>query len=136
MDQSCRAAVWGDYAALKRLLLILLDNAAKYTPSPGDIQVSLITGAHSAILAVEDNGIGISAEDQPRIFGRFFRADPSRGQVEGSGLGLSIAQWIANVHQASLSVESRENRGSTFKVAFPLLQALSPAVPPQSRVVA
>src|SRR5262249_46392202 len=121
LDENSRATVWGDYAALNRLLLILIDNAAKYTPAPGDIRVSLAAGEQTATLAVEDNGIGISPTDQPRIFGRFFRADPSRSQVEGSGLGLSIALWIANVHQASLSVDSEENRGSTFKIAFPLL---------------
>ena len=69
---------------------------------------------------MQDNGIGISPADLPLIFGRFYRADPSRSQVEGSGLGLSIAMWLANVHQAALSAESKLNSGSTFKVVFPL----------------
>ena len=72
-------------------------------------------------VTVEDNGIGIPAADLPHIFGRFYRADPSRSQVEGSGLGLSIATWIANVHGATLSAESRENAGSVFRIVFPLL---------------
>jgi signal transduction histidine kinase len=98
-----------------------LDNAAKYTLAPGTIQVTLAAGWEKVTVTVEDNGIGISAADLPYIFGRFYRADPSRSQVEGSGLGLSIATWIANVHQASLSADSKENAGSVFKVVFPLL---------------
>jgi signal transduction histidine kinase len=119
-DDGCCAPVWGDYASLQRLLWILLDNAAKYTPAPGTIKVTLTVGGDQATISVEDNGMGISAADLPHIFGRFYRADPSRSQVEGSGLGLSIALWIANVHQASLSAESKESSGSVFRIAIPL----------------
>ena len=120
-EDGCHATVWGDYSSLHRLLWILLDNAAKYTPAPGTIKVTLAASGEKVTVAVEDNGIGISAADLPHIFGRFYRADPSRSQVEGSGLGLSIAMWIANVHQASLSADSKENAGSVFKIVFPLL---------------
>jgi signal transduction histidine kinase len=120
-EDSCRATVWGDYSSLNRLLWILLDNAAKYTPAPGTIQVRLCAGGDKVSVTVEDNGIGISADDLPHIFGRFYRADPSRSQVEGFGLGLSIAMWIANVHHASLSADSKKNAGSVFKIVFPLL---------------
>jgi signal transduction histidine kinase len=119
-DDRCCAPVWGDYASLQRLLWILLDNAAKYTSAPGTIKVTLTVGGDQATISVEDNGMGISAADLPHIFGRFYRADPSRSQVEGSGLGLSIALWIANVHQASLSAESKESSGSVFRIAIPL----------------
>jgi heavy metal sensor kinase len=122
-EENCCATVWGDYASLHRLVWILLDNAAKYTPSRGTIQVRLATGGEKVTVTVEDNGRGISAADLPHIFGRFYRADPSRSQVEGFGLGLSIAMWIANVHQASLSADSKENEGSVFKIVFPLLVA-------------
>ncbi|HUA58560.1 MAG TPA: ATP-binding protein [Verrucomicrobiae bacterium] len=115
------ATVWGDYSTLSRLLLILLDNAVKYTPPPGTIRVTVASAGGKATVTVEDTGIGISAADLPRIFGRFYRADPSRSQVEGSGLGLSIAMLIANVHQASLSAASKENAGSVFRIVFPLL---------------
>jgi signal transduction histidine kinase len=69
---------------------------------------------------VRDNGIGIPESALPRIFDRFYRADPSRSQVEGSGLGLSIARSIADTHRARLSVASVEHAGTTVRIAFPL----------------
>jgi signal transduction histidine kinase len=122
-EADCHATVWGDYSSLHRLLWILLDNAAKYTPAPGVIQVALAVGQGNVTVTVEDNGMGIPAADLPHIFGRFYRADPSRSHVEGSGLGLSIATWIANVHQASLSADSQEDAGSVFRIVFALLAA-------------
>jgi len=121
LPEQSHATVFGDYASLQRLLWILVDNAAKYTPAPGIVKVALSVAEETATLAVEDNGMGISAADLPHIFERFYRADPSRSHVTGSGLGLSIAQWIAGVHQASLSVESQPGAGSTFRIAFPLI---------------
>ncbi|MEI9976700.1 MAG: HAMP domain-containing sensor histidine kinase [Ignavibacteriota bacterium] len=126
IEDGCYAPIWGDYASLQRLLWILVDNAAKYTGAPGTIRVTLSAGEGKATLTVADNGMGISAADLPHIFGRFYRADPSRSQVEGSGLGLSIALWIANVHQAEISAESEENAGSVFRVVFPLLNDAGP----------
>jgi signal transduction histidine kinase len=120
LDDAVHSTVLGDYASLHRLLWILVDNAARYTPPPGTIRLKLAVEVTQAVVTVEDNGIGISAADLPHIFGRFYRADKSRSQVEGAGLGLSIALWIANVHGASLSAESREKQGSVFRVAFPL----------------
>lgn len=72
-------------------------------------------------LEVRDTGIGIPAALLPRVFERFFRADPSRTQVEGAGLGLAIAKWVADTHHASISVESAEGLGTTFRVVFPAL---------------
>jgi heavy metal sensor kinase len=115
------ATVWGDYSFLHRLLWVLLENAAKYTPPRGAIKVTVATAGEKAMVMVADNGIGISEADLPHVFRRFYRADPSRSQVEGSGLGLSIAMWIARIHQASLSADSKENGGSVFKIVFPLL---------------
>jgi len=119
--EECEATVWGDYPSLHRLLWTLIDNAVKYTPAPGTIRVSVTAASGAVVLAVQDNGIGISGADMPHIFERFYRADPSRSQVEGSGLGLSIALWIANTHGASLSVQSQENAGTIFRVVFPPL---------------
>jgi len=119
LDSSRNYRVMGDFASLRRLFWILLDNAVKYTPSPGRIEVGLSCCADELVVAVRDNGIGISEEDLPRIFDRFYRADPSRGQVEGNGLGLSIAKWIAEMHRARLSVASVVHSGTTFEIAFP-----------------
>ena len=119
LNYSGNFRVLGDFASLRRLFWILLDNAVKYTPPPGRIEVSLSSSAHELVVAVRDNGIGISEEDLPRIFDRFYRADPSRGRVEGSGLGLAIAKWIAEKHRARLSVASTVHSGTTFEVVFP-----------------
>jgi heavy metal sensor kinase len=120
LDADRLVSVLGDFANLRRLFWILLDNAFKYTPSPGQIDVSLVTTAREATVTVRDNGIGIPDNALPRIFDRFYRADPSRSQVEGSGLGLSIAKWIADTHRARLSVASIEHAGTTVRVAFPI----------------
>jgi signal transduction histidine kinase len=111
----------GDRADLRRLLSILLDNAIKYTPRKGRIEVELTATASRAVLAVRDSGVGIPEALLPRIFDRFVRADPSRGEVNGTGLGLAIAKWIADTHDATLSVRSRELEGSVFTAEFHLI---------------
>jgi heavy metal sensor kinase len=111
--------VVGDFSSLRRLLWILLDNALKYTPSPGRIDVALGTVSGRATVTVRDSGIGIAQSDLPHIFDRFYRADPSRSQVEGNGLGLAIAKWIADLHRADLLVDSAQEEGSAFRVVFP-----------------
>jgi heavy metal sensor kinase len=110
--------VTGDGASLRRLFWILLDNAIKYTPSRGAIEVSVIADDSQAKVFVKDNGIGIPESAIPRIFDRFYRVDAARAQEEGTGLGLAIAKWISDVHHAVLSVESREDLGTTFQVVF------------------
>lgn len=109
----------GDASALKRLVWILLDNAFKYSRPSGTISVSLSTVADQAKIVVHDNGIGISPVDLPFVFDRFYRADPSRGIVEGNGLGLAIAKWIAGTHQAEVSVTSEADSGTSFTILFP-----------------
>jgi heavy metal sensor kinase len=111
--------VLGDFSSLRRLLWILLDNALKYTPAPGQIDVAVGTVSGRTTLTVRDSGIGIAQSDLPHIFDRFYRADPSRSQVEGNGLGLAIAKWIANLHRADLLVDSAQEEGSVFRVVFP-----------------
>lgn len=121
--------VWADYASVRRLIWILLDNAIKYTPPPGTIHVSVNASDQGVVVTVEDNGIGVASSDLPHIFRRFYRADPSRSSVEGAGLGLSIAKWIADAHHAQVQVEAEENTGAVFRVAFPLLASdRAPAV--------
>jgi heavy metal sensor kinase len=111
----------GDDEMLKRMLLNLLDNAVKYTPAGGEISVALAWQNGNALIVVSDTGIGIPAEDQPRIFDRFYRVDKARSRaLGGAGLGLSIARWIVEGHGGSLSVSSSVGRGSTFTVDLPL----------------
>lgn len=123
VDTKVNEPVWiiGDPSSLRRLVWILLDNAIKFTPGSGQINVSLQIVGPDARISVEDNGVGIPDSALPHIFERFYRVDKARRLEEGAGLGLAIAKWISDVHQAVLSVKSVENRGSTFEVAFRLL---------------
>ena len=115
-----RVEVHGDPAGLHRLVWTLLDNAIKYTPQGGRIDVSLERDGTHGRLRVQDNGIGIPPDLLPRVFERFFRADPARAQGDGAGLGLAIAKWIADVHHGVLSVDSQPGRGTVFTAVFPL----------------
>ncbi|MGO9012881.1 MAG: sensor histidine kinase [Bryobacteraceae bacterium] len=114
------AAVVGDRDALRRLFLILLDNAVKYTPPGGSVRIELAQSEREVRVTVRDTGIGIASEDLEHIFERFYRADKARQRDSGgAGLGLSIARWIADAHHAGIQVESALNRGSAFHVIFP-----------------
>lgn len=112
--------IQGDRPTLRRLLWTLLDNAVKYTPEHGHIEVSLEPTSAGAKFVVWNSGIGIPTEALPRVFDRFFRADPSRSQADGTGLGLAIAKWIADAHNARLLAESKQGEGTTFSVIFAL----------------
>lgn len=103
-----------DYDKMRRLVVILVDNAVKYTEN-GSVTVNLFTDKNKRkMFTVEDTGIGIAKNDLNRIFDRFYRADKARHREGGTGLGLSIAKWIADVHRYSLTVESTVNVGSKF----------------------
>jgi heavy metal sensor kinase len=109
----------GDQRMLQRLVANLIDNAIKYTPAGGSIVVALTSNSEKQILlTVEDTGIGISAEDRPRIFERFFRSDQARPQG-GAGLGLSLAQAIARAHGGRIEVQSELHQGSIFTITLP-----------------
>jgi heavy metal sensor kinase len=113
--------VQADAEALRRALLTLMDNAAKYTPQGGSIQVALSRSNGMAVATVSDTGIGIDAEDMPHVFDRFWRADKARSrEQEGAGLGLSIAKWIVEMHGGSISVQSEAGKGSVFAIHVPL----------------
>ena len=118
-----------DTHALRRLFLILIDNAVKYTPAGGRVSIALKANGNDAFAQVRDTGIGISQEDLPFIFERFYRADKARSRESGVGLGLSIARWIAEAHRAEILVESVVGQGSTFEVRIPLHQEIPGSVP-------
>jgi two-component system, OmpR family, heavy metal sensor histidine kinase CusS len=106
--------------ALRRLLLLLVDNAVKYTPAGGRITLSVGLDPGGATVTVRDTGIGIPDAALPHVFERFYRVDESRNrEAGGTGLGLAIAQWIAERHHASLEAESVVGQGSAFRVRFP-----------------
>jgi heavy metal sensor kinase len=108
-----------DQTLITRLLVNLIDNAIRYSSKKGYIKVSLLKEKDFAVIRVSDNGNGISEEDLPCIFDRFYQADKSRG-TEGSGLGLSIVKWIAEAHKGTIEVESKLSQGSTFTAKLPL----------------
>ena len=108
----------GDPSSLRRMIRTLIDNAIQYTPAGGRVDILLMRTATEVLLQVRDTGIGIPHDLLPRVFERFFRADPARSQP-GTGLGLAIAKWTADVHKAEISVESEPGAGSAFTVAFP-----------------
>jgi heavy metal sensor kinase len=113
--------IQADAEALRRALLILMDNAAKYTSRGGSVRVSLASHDGFAIASVSDTGIGIAPEDIPHVFDRFWRADKARSREQGgAGLGLSIAKWIVDMHGGSISVQSKLNNGSVFTIRVPL----------------
>jgi heavy metal sensor kinase len=114
--------VTGDENALRRVIDILLDNALKYTSSPGNVTLSAEKKHGHVVVIVEDTGMGIAAEDQARIFERFYRADKARGrELGGAGLGLAIAQWIVKLHRASITVQSEIGSGSVFRLEIPAI---------------
>ncbi|MBI5476467.1 MAG: HAMP domain-containing protein [Ignavibacteriales bacterium] len=117
-DQS---VVNGDRVRLRQLMLNLVDNAIKFTPENGNVTLSLENENGFAVMSVKDNGVGIPVNEQKKIFDRFYRVDKARSrELGGSGLGLSIAKWIAELHKGKITVESEENTGSKFNVFIPL----------------
>jgi len=114
-----QALVLGDRDRLRQLLLNLVDNALKYTPAGGQVTLTLRRGEGWVQVAVTDTGVGITPEDVPHLFERFYRADRSRARQSGAGLGLSIAQWVAQAHGGRIEVESQVGQGSTFTVWLP-----------------
>jgi signal transduction histidine kinase len=116
------AQVYGDADQLKQALVVLLDNALKYTPAAGSVTLSLSIAGQEATLAVSDTGIGIDPEDLPHIFERFYRADRARSREQGgSGLGLAIVQYIVQEHRGRIDVESTPGKGSAFSIRLPSL---------------
>jgi heavy metal sensor kinase len=126
MGNEDQAQIVGDPDRLKQLLLNLVDNAIKYTPAGGEVKLSLERDTQWVRVTVSDNGMGIPAEDLPKIFDRFYRVDKARardnsnGSIGGTGLGLAIVKWIAEAHGGRIEVKSEVGKGSTFTLWLPL----------------
>jgi heavy metal sensor kinase len=122
---------FGDEALLRRLVMNLLDNAIKYTPAGGDVEVRAGRENGSYVLAVRDSGPGIPAEAQPHIFDRFYRARRDRvasaSATTSAGLGLAIARWVAELHGGTLTLGETSERGTTVVARLP---ALAPVATP------
>ena len=120
---------------VERMVFILVDNALKYTLPGGEVEVTVAEAGGSAVLEVSDTGVGISPEDLPRIFDRFWRADKVRSRKEGgTGLGLSIAERIVEQSGGTIRVESEVGRGSRFIITMPCAQGDKQVVVPRASV--
>jgi signal transduction histidine kinase len=113
--------ITADEDLLSQVWINLIHNSIKFTPQDGRICVALQPGAEQVEFRITDTGMGISPEDQTRIFERFFKADKSRNRtLGGSGLGLSIAQKIVEMHKGEINVESQLGVGTTFVIRLPV----------------
>ncbi len=127
LTSAAEVTVWGDRDQLKQVALVLMDNALKYTPAGGRVELSVGWADGRAVLRVADTGIGIEPEDLPHVFERFYRADKARSRDDGgSGLGLSIARSIVERHHGTIEVQSTSGNGSAFTVHLPALAAAVP----------
>ncbi len=113
------AAVVGDPVLLRQLLVIVLDNAIKFTPAGGSVALEVRAESGRATVTVADTGAGIPPAELPRIFDRFYRGESARAHADGAGLGLSIARWIADAHRADIDVTSTPTVGTRVTIRFP-----------------
>lgn len=110
----------GDEERLKQAVRILVDNAIKYTPEGGKVQLCLSPGKRHLLIDVKDTGIGLTDEDKAKVFSRFYRVDDARNRETGGvGLGLNIADYIVKKHNGKIKIESIPNKGSTFSIVLP-----------------
>jgi len=114
------ARITGDPALVRQLLVIVLDNAVKFTPAGGHVRLDVTTQDGRATVVVVDTGVGIPAEQLPHVFERFYRGDPARREADGTGLGLAIARWIADAHGARIEIGSTPGTGTRVTVTFPV----------------
>lgn len=108
----------GDQELMAQVIINLLTNAIHHTPVEGEIKIDLYANQKEIVIRISDNGVGISAEDQEKIFDRFYKADQSRS-TSGTGLGLTISQRIVGLHGGTIAVESEIGKGSSFFVRLP-----------------
>ncbi len=135
LTQNDSAVITAEPGSVKQMLRIFADNAVKYTPAGGLITLSCRSDGETVRYQIIDTGIGIPEDDLPRVFERFYRVEQSRAkETGGSGLGLSIAQYIAKGNNAAITLESKLHEGTSITIAFPIKKQTSehddePAVP-------
>jgi len=115
-----QGSVRGDKVRMRQALLVVLDNALRFTPSGGTISLSAQVRGREVVLSVTDNGLGISREHLPHIFERFYQVPGQPGEGHGNGLGLSIARGLVEAHRGRMAVTSRKDVGTTVQIIFPL----------------
>jgi len=112
----------GDSSRIGQLLDNLISNAIKFTPGGGVVSVTVDSSGETAVIEVKDSGLGISAEDQKQLFERFFRTrSATELAIAGTGLGLSIVKAIVDAHGGTITIDSAEGQGTTFRVELPLV---------------
>jgi len=116
-DESITVA--GQASMLRQLFFNIIDNAIIYTPENGKIDIALTTNTNHVIIKVKDTGIGITPQEQKKIFERFYRVDSSRSQIKGYGLGLAICQSIVRTHKGHIDITSKPGKGTTVSVYLP-----------------
>ncbi len=124
LDSTEAISFMGDKERIHQLVVILLDNAIKFTKEGGEIRLSCSQNHSSVLLHVKDTGIGIKEKDIPKVFDRFYQGDKSRTNAEGTGLGLSIAKWIIDKHHGKVKVMSSIGKGTSFEITFPKAQKI------------
>jgi two-component system phosphate regulon sensor histidine kinase PhoR len=111
--------VSGDAKSLERALMALVDNAIKFSPQGGEVEIRSSANANQVIITVEDHGIGISKENQPRVFDRFYHLERSGDNLFGGiGLGLAITRQVIEQHQGTLGFTSEPGKGTTFTITL------------------
>lgn len=117
-EENKKFVVLGDYDKLKQVFINLISNGIKFTNIDGIVCINVASDINSVIIHIKDNGIGIKKEDLPFIFERMYRTDKSRHKIEGTGIGLTLVKKILMLHDATIDVESKENKGTTFTVCI------------------
>jgi len=119
VDEFEEAPIEGDPTLIRQLIMIVLDNAVKFTDAGGQVHVRVSMHEGAPTFVVEDTGIGIQQDELSRVFQRFFRGETARSRTNGAGLGLSIASWIASEHGAEIALTSEPGKGTRVIVTFP-----------------
>ena len=117
-EENKKFIVLGDYDKLKQVFINIISNGIKFTDNNGSIWIYITSDINSVIIQIKDSGIGIKKEELPFIFERMYRTDKSRNKIEGTGIGLTLVKRILTLHDATIDVDSKENKGTTFTVCI------------------